>query len=762
MISSVQYEPITNHDIQQLSVMHVHHISSKIHPAANGSVHDLRMGAMRNLKCSTCLNTEDSCPGHFGYIQLKHRVFHPVMKTKCKDIITSTCFTCFSTINSCTCIDHTKRPCKRRKVDQDNNKNTTIVLKRIANKDKKSLLKYDYFIQQTKQTPEEIYQLLLKTKHSRSVVDSFFLDKLLVLPNTTRPPEMNSRTGNWSAHPTSLLYLAILRANKNGTYEELQNAVNMLFDVENTHAPIYSSAIAVGGLRQRLDGKNGRLRLNMMGKRTNFSARTVLSGDPTLGINEIAIPQKICDILTIPVHIHTFNIQKPFRNEDIKYVIKIDKKTKQPVRYDFALSKHQIRIEIGDIVERKLRNGDLVAVNRQPTLHRGSMMACRVRVSQLSTFGLNYTTMIPLNADTDGDEINIHVPQSVQATAELEELMLASMSIVCSQSSKPLMGCTQDSLLGLYLLSKNDAIPTHVFNDILYEAGMVDVDEAATKGIQFMTCIFKHLHIQDFTLHIPKSGFSCVRSVVMDGATFDKPVVGTADGSVIHAIYLSYGHQAAADFIHILQKVAIAYLDRYGASIGPGDCYVTDTNPPCHAELDHYVKQEKKLPNESELVDALNIITRRTDLLSETNNNLTNIIKAGSKGSMVNFNQITQSVGQQIINAGRPIQIDRNFPHFTKYDYGLYARGFIASSFISGMNPTEVFFHAMSGRVGIIDTGCKTADTGAQSRRLIKCTEDLLAMDQGMVVNRITGNIIQFEYGEGDRMDGTFLYKIVS
>lgn len=741
----IKYEPLTDHDISNIAVVQVHSISTKIHPAPKGSLHDLRMGAMRNLKCGTCSKNEESCPGHFGYIQLHTRILNPIMiKTTFRDLIQSMCFTCFRKDEECTC-----------SITETNNKKRKIAQPTKITPVKKSKTQYEYSDKKIIE-PEEIYQILKKNQVPFD--ESMFLTRILVLPNTARPPEMNTKKGTWSAHPTTILYMNILRAKK--TVDELQNAVNMLFDVENTNVPVYNaSAIATGGMRQRLDGKTGRLRLNMMGKRTNFSARTVLSGDPTLGINEIGVPKRICETLTVPVRITHLNIQS-ISIDSIKYIIK------NKIRYDFKIARDQMKIQVGDIIERNLQSGDIVAVNRQPTLHRGSMMACRVRESpkNILTFGLNYTTMIPLNADTDGDEINIHVPQTIEAAIELEELMMASSNIVSSQSSKPLMGCTQDSLLGLYLLSKNKHVPD--MQDILYDAYIDSVEVDNHRGIDTMTYILQHLRIQNMTVHIPKSNFSCIQSVIQDGAIFDKPVVGNADGSMIHAVYLSYGHFVAAQFIHALQRVAIAYLNRYGATIGPGDCYIP-VDKIHHQALNDYIQSELvtkgTLPDENELVDTLNIVTRRTDILANTENNLTNIIKAGSKGSMVNFNQITQSVGQQIINSGRPIQLDRNLPHFTKFDYGLYARGFITNSFIQGMNPTELFFHAMSGRVGIIDTGIKTADTGAQSRRLIKCTEDLIVNDAGdgarPVMNRVTGNLIQFEYGEGDLFDGTFLHK---
>jgi DNA-directed RNA polymerase II subunit RPB1 len=612
-------------------------------------------------------------------------------------------------------------------------------------------------------TNGELVHMLAAAETAPDGLECFFRMVMPVLPTACRPPEMRNE---WVAHPTTHLYRAVLRMNAvadRGPDESaaLQNAVNVLFDTSNTRHVSYSASADTGGFRQRLDGKGGRLRLNMLGKRTDFSARTVLSGDPTLHINEIGVPRSICNTLTVPERVTIHNIQKSLCG--VKYIVKPGGE-----RYDCAIFTGPICV--GDQVERSLRDGDVVLVNRQPTLHRGSMVACRVRVRPSKTFSLNYSTMVPMNADTDGDEINIHVPQSLDARAELETCMMASTNIVSSQSSKPLMGCTQDSLLGCYLLSRNELVPRSTFCDILYDAGVGLDFSSPTQfffpGRQAMTYVLEHLGLRQITHSVPKSGFVCVASHIQSGV-FDKSVVGNADKSMVHVVFLTYGHIAAANFICTMQRVASSYLARFGFSIGIGDCLVGIRHDIGHLKLTEYMHAEAvrtgKLPIESEVLEALNPMNRMTDALYGTrNNNLVDIISAGSKGTMVNFNQITQAVGQQIVDAGRigDYNFGRALPHFSRFDSGLAARGFIPNSFIQGLSPQEVFMHAMSGRIGIIDTSCKTADTGAQSRRLVKCLESLIVADGGEgrrpVIDRINGNVVQFEYGD-DALDGTYL-----
>lgn len=765
-ISTLQFSFLTCDEIYGMSCVEITSSSVRVNPTQVGGMYDLRMGAMRNLICKTCFHSEVKCPGHFGHIKLNVPVLNPATFQKLKAALqNSACFGCFEQSGHCTC--HVASENKRRKVT----KKISVQIRRSTESTTKNI-----FVLVDSEKSEEIsvarlYELLERAQCPD--LNILFLKALPVMPNQARPPEMNHETGVWNTHPTTLLYLSIIKANFNLRYgkeklaiESLQNAVNMLYDAEDTRMISFYKSSSVGGIRQRIDGKAGRMRMNMMGKRTDFSARTVLSGDPTLALDEIGVPKSICDTLTMPERIHQYNIQS-YDLSNVKYVIKPSGQ-----RFDYSL-KQSVLLEIGDVVERSLRNGDLVIVNRQPTLHRGSMIACRVRVSGSKTFSLNYSTMVPLNADTDGDEINIHVPQNIEARAELVELMRTSVNIVSSQASKPLMGCTQDSLLGCYMMSGNDAIPTTDFLDILYDAGVNNYNDdliAEYKDRQPGRSFLSHiLHNLDVTVHyqIEKSRFCCQGIRIMPGAIFDKAVVGSADGSIIHHVFITHGHEMASKLIHSLQQVANAYLSRFGATMGIGDCIV-NTTPFYHTELNKIIHSDivnnSQLPDEELIIAALNDLNRRTDALTNTKNNLSNIIKAGSKGSVINFNQITQAVGQQIINAGRvPMSNrDRTLAHFPKHDYGLYSRGFIANSFIKGMNSTEVYFHAMSGRVGIIDTACKTADTGAQSRRLVKCLENLIVVDAGSgkrpVFDRVTGNVIQFEYGI-DGLDGTYLTK---
>jgi DNA-directed RNA polymerase II subunit RPB1 len=714
-----------------------------------------------------------------------------MVKTNLKLILEKTCFRCFQ-VTDCTCVPDEAPPTKKRRTAAPRPSPLRI---KVNAKTPYSFhtagVKLSFYRDEPGRPPVtlgELHDLMAAVPAAEyrkifpepldgevDLTDYCFIHALPVLPTASRPP--NFSNGSWQPDSLTRLYLGVLKASdtirmKRGVvpptlldefHQNLQGAVNILFDIDNTYKDLKQNVTNNGGIRQRIDGKGGRIRQNLMGKRVEFSARTVLSGDPRLGINEVGVPLEIAQNLTVPVMVTAINIAT-VRKWHVRYIYK------GAQRFDCSVNPNFLRrVAVGDKVERTLMDGDIVAVNRQPTLHRGSMLACYARIFPTKTFRLNYSTMVTLNADTDGDEINIHVPQDPMARAELEELMLASTNIVCSQGSRPLVGCTQDSLLGCYQLSRA-TLDWKDYMGILNEVEIYDqdVDRRDYRGTEVMDAVLVHLGVNLGDLDIPKSGFVMRGGKVIRGV-FDKGVVGAADNSVIHHIFLSYGHAVAAKFIHMMQTAATAFLDMDGFSVGVGDCVVP--HEPLHDRaLEAAIQKDQQQgipPDEELLAEATGAVIRleAPEGCTSENNRLLTMIQSGAKGSMVNFNQITRAVGQQTVGASRvPLELKsrRTLPHFPRGDRGLYAGGYVPNSYVKGLRPEEFFFHAMGGRIGLIDTSCKTADTGAQYRRLVKVLELATIKDDGqggrMVVNGTTGQVISFNYGE-DNFDGTYLKK---
>lgn len=816
-IGSIQFcIPTITEIVNVLTVVEITNPMTTVEFDKNNTLFDTRMGAFRNVDCGYCNKSFKECSGHHGRIKLfRPCVNSRFLSTLMKKILSLYCFECCKKLNRdvegeydiCECTFDIDNKSKTKKLVKKNP--TCIRMIRVTKKmegfrflqglryaftwsnkfeqDEEgnktpSFLTLEELYNAIKKIPKDTYMIDFKDYgRYKDLTEASFIHYLMVLPTTSRPPNISN--GEWRSDSITRLYIEVLKQNINLSmshkvvpdhlFEEyhykLQNSIDVLFDITQTNNKLRLNVVQGGGLRQRIDGKKGRLRLNLMGKRVEFSARTVLEGDPKLGINEVGIPRRIAEDLTVPVLINRYNLNT-ISNYKIKYVNKKDGR-----RYDTKIFKNY-RLEIGDTVERCLVDGDIVAMNRQPTLHRGSIIGCYIRVFNDLTFRLNYSTMITLNADSDGDEINLHVPQDLESRAEIENLMLASTNIVSSQSSKPLIGCTQDSLLGCYHLSRVENLPINDYMDILCKMGLDDDifdrrhEIKYIKGTRFITATLNHLGVH-LTRYEPSDEFLLVDNVIQYGI-LNKSIVGTADNSIIHHIYLRSGHLIAAKFIHLIQIAATAYLDIRGFSVGISDCVVE------HEKI-HFDKLEYKLVNdqingkkwttadEVELNGALSELTRLNPPENIKENRLLDMINSGSKGSIVNFNQITRVVGQQIEDTGRIAQRMSNntrvLPHFTKNDPRAGTRGLVKSSFIKGLKPHEFFMHAMGGRIGLIDTACKTSVTGAQYRRLVKVLEPLIIKDVGngkrAVINQTTDQMVQFEYGENS-YDATYLKRL--
>ena len=570
-------------------------------------------------------------------------------------------------------------------------------------------------------------------------------------------------------------------------------------DIAGIPQALQKSGRPVKSIRARLKGKEGRLRGNLMGKRVDFSARTVITGDPNLSLDEVGVPRSIARTLTYPETVTPYNIHKlhqlvkngPNDHPGAKYVIR-DSGERIDLRHHKRAG--EISLQYGWKVERHIVDGDFIIFNRQPSLHKESMMGHRVRVMPYSTFRLNLSVTSPYNADFDGDEMNLHVPQSEETRAEVSQLCMVPLNIVSPQRNSPLMGIVQDTLCGVYKMCRRDVFLTkdQVMNILLW---VPDWD-----GVIPQPAILKPrpkwTGKQIISLVIP-DGLNLIRtgavkedlSPINDDGLYvnngdlmygllNKKIVGASSGGIIHIIYNELGPQAAMSFFNGAQTVVNFWLLHNGFSIGIGDT-IPDretiqaienavnkrkdevaelTRSATENELEPMPGMNVRETFESKVSKALNTARDEAGTATEDNlkdlNNAIQMARSGSKGSSINISQMTAVVGQQSVEGKRiPFGFKyRTLPHFTKDDYSPESRGFVENSYLRGLTPTEFFFHAMAGREGLIDTAVKTAETGYIQRRLVKAMEDVMAKYDGTVRNSL-GDIVQFVYGE-DGLDG--------
>lgn len=573
-------------------------------------------------------------------------------------------------------------------------------------------------------------------------------------------------------------------------------------DIAGQPQALQKSGRPIKSIRARLKGKEGRLRGNLMGKRVDFSARTVITGDPNLALDEVGVPRSIAKTLTYPEIVTPWNIEKlhglvkngPNMHPGAKYIIR-DTGDRIDLRHNKRLG--EIHLQYGWKVERHIIDGDFIVFNRQPSLHKASMMGHRVRVMPYSTFRLNLSVTSPYNADFDGDEMNLHVPQSEETRSEVSNLCWVPRQILSPAKNGPLMGIVQDSLCGFYKMSRKDVYLNYedVMNILLW---VPDWDGTIPQpaiikpipkwtGKQVLSLILP----EGLSLHRVDGGkkepplfpLTDVHVLIQNGelifGQMNKAVVGASGGGVVHVTTAEFGFEAALKFFKGSQVVINYWLLHNGFSVGIGDTIPDISTVDAIAEIFQTKKEAVKeitakaqandlepLPGMTvretfeslvakELNDARNesgstVVKRLKDL-----NNTLAMSNSGSKGSQINIAQMSAAVGQQNVEGKRiPFGFAyRSLPHFTKDDYSPESGGFIENSYLRGLTPTEFYFHAMSGREGLIDTAVKTAETGYIQRRLVKSMEDLIVKYDGTVRNSL-GDIVQFVYGE-DGMDGS-------
>jgi len=834
-IDKVTFGVMSPDMIRRQSVCEViHHDTFCGNDPVTGGLFDPRMGILDyGAICSTDMQSNKETPGYFGHIELALPVFHVQYFPVVQKIVRCVCYRCGELLHKKSVshivdrsklnhlIEHSKKVkvcpnCEAKQPDKyvktDLCKMHALWLPTVVNGIETEESKFDmtakYVLNLFKQLDDtscKIMGLNPKLSHPSWMVMEVFP----VCPPSTRP-SVSQDNGQRMEDDITIKYCDVIKYNKM-IKEKLKNdpEARILEDwhnilqyhtstlIDNEIAGVLPAAQRSGrplkGLRQRLKGKEGRIRGNLMGKRVNFSSRTVITPDPVIDLDELGVPLRIAIQLTYPEKVTKKSITRLkdcIRNGCKNYpgaraVFKY--KNKKTISLNH-IDRHQFAqmLEVGDTVIRHIQNGDWVIFNRQPSLHKMSMMAHRVRILEGLTFRLNISATTPYNADFDGDEMNMHVPQSFCSENEIACLASVNKQIVSPALNMPIITFVQDAVLGGHLMTMNNSINfTHreMMNTLAWiKLDNVILDNSDTEktfsGKEALSfCIPKiNLKIKNRRedLVFIKDG-----DVVDNSGSFDKKVFT----SLTHSIFRDKGPEQCAAFFNSAQHVIRAYLIKNSFSVGIRDLVLEKAlSKEINVKIDQQKLEVEKtiqrvhlnmfenLSSDSEKVAFENKVTHQLTAARSSAENLLkkchdsifdnrfmNMVNGGSKGKLINLAQMTACLGQQIIE-GRRVPYGFNhrcLPHYTKFDDSSEARGFVHSSFQKGMNPLEFFFHAMAGREGIIDTAVKTSSTGYIQRKLMKALEDY-KVTWSKCVKDAQNNIIQYLYGD-DNADGVSL-----
>lgn len=417
-------------------------------------------------------------------------------------------------------------------------------------------------------------------------------------------------------------------------YLQIQVAMFINSEVPNLQQAGFGKPIR--GFCQRLKGKQGRFRGNLSGKRVDFSGRTVISPDPNLSINEVGVPQRVAVNLTYPERVTDYNkkklqnlVRRCHKYPGANFITK--KKTNRKLVLGILarfgqkkLDQAAEELQIGDIVERHLEDGDIVLFNRQPSLHKLSIMCHRVNVHEWRTFRLNECVCGPYNADFDGDEMNLHVPQTEEARTEALELMGVKHNLATPKDGTPIIAATQDFITAAYLLSSKERfydrktfahICSYMFNgdavkepvlpeyheEWLQRQGLIDIElpepaiwkpEALWTGKQVFNVLMRPSRKSSILVNFDGAckqfkaepgvandlaeddSWLVVRNSEIMCGMMDKSTMGAGKkDSVFYVLMRDFGPDAAVQAMDRVSKLSARWLTNEGFSIGIDDVY---------------------------------------------------------------------------------------------------------------------------------------------------------------------------------------------
>jgi len=838
-VKSIQFGFLSPEEISLMSVCNIN--NSRVTQPPTGTVYDERMGPANSRGiCATCNEDLRVCPGHFGHIDLAVPIIHPMYIKFIVTILNCVCLKCSQLKLSREEIDLEINVLEHdrfiRYIDKLNiivKKCNSVAYCTECNYPHPEVKEAEGFIEKVYDSldkkeekkksrieVDELRNILMKIsiedlqtmgfnpqtrtlmKHGTILEKKYtfrpewlILTKLPVIPPMSRPPDnegdMRSDDDLTTSYTDIIKYNERLKepgldeVTKAGLLVFLQKHIAGLFDNSNGEITRSSGKVAKG-IKERICGKNGHIRGKLTGKRVDCSARSVISADPSLRLNQLGVPEEIASSLSFPEKITSRNLKEmTFLLEQGK-INTIKRNGNDIILVNTALKAGRIlKLKYGDIVYRQLQDDDTIVFNRQPSLHRGSMMAHKVKILPGKTFRLNLSVTKPYNADFDGDEMQMHVPQDYGSVVEVDMLMGVNKMIVSSQSNKPIMGIIQDALISCYLMTHpNIPVKRHHFMDCVFSAGenyvndLSDLTKRAKKyysDIYNGRVLFSILLPADFQYNNKNNACKEEPEVIIENGilikgTVDSKIIGSAHSSIVHRLYKEYSPERASEFLSALQFMANRWISFRGFSVGISDFKISHENKSgvqmaiqkAFLEVETIEESnESKLLKEFKINNALN--NRGQSLAINglcKNNRLEVMVNCGSKGNRMNIIQIAGHLGQNNVD-GRRIQPElddrtRTLPCFKRGDTHPRTRGFIEQSFMDGLTPSSFFQHSKAGREGCINTAVKTRESGYAERKLVKRMEDMIVAQDQSVRNSVN-NIVEFSYGES--MDPTWMYN---
>jgi len=807
-----------------------------------GGLMDPRMGVIEpGQVCEVCGKPAGKCPGHFGYIELARPVIHILYVSVIKDLLSAVCHNCGRVKLTEDEIQKIKPKIEKLRKQKRWTKLNKFIKKYVysrARKRKKcphcgyenpeiEFNKPYYFFVVEGENRRKIYPIEIRSILEKIPDDDLYLLgfhpvysrpewlilTVLPVPPVTVRPSIVLESGERAEDDLTHKLVDIVRTNQRlrevittgapqvvveQLYDLLQYHVSTYFynNVAGLPKAIHRSGKPIKSIVERIVGKEGIIRYNLLGKRINNSGRAVISPDPKIKINEIGIPYEVAKVLTVPERITEYNIEwlkkfvlnGPDNYPGANYV-------RTPEGRRLAITRENKEtiaslLKPGWIVERHLIDGDIVIFGRYPSLHRMSWFGHYVRVLPGKTFRLHPSVCTPYNADFDGDEMNIYVPQGEEARAEAMLLLEVSNHMVTPRYGEFIVGGIQEVVTGIYLLTSDETkLPINLAVDLVYKANAGEeelnrleefIERAKSEGRDYLTGkeIFSIFLPRDLTLVY--GNIKIINGELKEGIITSE-MIKAEKGRLFLYIYNHYGKDKALSVMEKVILLGIYYQYLHGITCGIGDY---DISKEAKEEIDKMIEEAKreidKLYEKYKRGEIKGITGRSardvyieeaqkiiSDTLTKVGSLLvknyirkdtgTYIMAAtGARGKLTDIYQILGFLGQQSFRGGL-IEFGysgRNLSIFKKgYDHPI-VKGWVISNFSKGLRPWEMFFHALPGRDALMDVAIRTAKSGYLYRRLAHAIYELAVWDD-LTVRDSRGRMIQFIYGG----DGIFPQK---
>jgi DNA-directed RNA polymerase beta' subunit len=795
-------------------------------------IYDSKMGTTdHSYICNTCFHDKTLCGGHFGKINLPFPVISPLFKKEVLKWLKIICFKCGN------CIINLKN---NKNIEKSQLLNEYVKLSRtttqkyikciycdeqhpIVQKDAKDHLKIYIKINETERRlyNNEIEEILSKVsnetvlklgKELSSHPKKYVLRVIRAPPVTIRPDIKKIKGGRSNNNDLTTILKNILNLlDKLPPILDQESIIKNIIQLDNIEMHYYNlikdtpsgninklqtnTGSSLMSISSRFSKKSGRIRKNILGKRTTYMGRSVITGDNSIKINEVGIPLAIARNIQIPETVQYYNKDKMmiyFQNKDKQYpgCSKIIKKSTGAEYYVGAINDEFV-LEEGDIIYRDIIDGDVVAMNRAPSLLYSSISGHTVKIMDKGdTLRLSVNVADTLyGGDFDGDAMMVIFPHTIISRNECQNLSGLQRWCISLKNGSPSIGVYHDGLIGIYEFTKSDVtinkynsmrlLSNNSFldNNLLLSKNNYNSKELLSKllpPINFnKKAGFYNPDYADFIKYnLDEIKVEISRGNIIKGRLDKKSIGQGVDGSLFHIIYNEYGSDAALDMIYNLQQMTTLYLMHKGCTISYNDITISKKAlQKVHEQTESILYESKQIYQnllkgkiipplgmnvkdfyEQQQLSVLNLgddfLKPVFEDLDTEENNLFKLISSGSKGKFTNLLQISSSIGQTSIGGERMFKLfdyERTCPYYPRFDDCPQNRGFVTESYTSGVDMLSFIFQSMEARYSIINKALSTSITGEQNRKSIKNLESLVIDNTRKVINN--KNIIQFIYG---------------